>query len=271
MHLTDNYDLSKKRLYGLLNRLRQNTNLLREYDTIIRDQIANGIVEIVRNPSDGEPGRTHYLPHHPVIRQDKQTTRIRIVYDASAQSGGPSLNDTLYVRPSFGQNIMNIMLRFRVYKVAVTADIEKAFLMINVAEEDRDALRCLWLEDASSEIPKIIVLCFTRVVFGVASSPFLLNATLKYHIQRYHAIDEEFVFKFQQSIYVDNVTFAACNVNKSFELYKKSKRFLAEGGFNLRKFMSNSADLMKRISVNKREQSAELSKGKEQTLAEEDR
>ena len=124
--LPENYDLSQKRLYGLLNRLRHNTGLLREYDGIIRDQIAKGIVEIVKNPSDGELGRIHYLPHHPVIRQDKQTTRIRIVYDASARSNGPSLNDTLYVGPSFGQNIMDIMLRFRVYKVALTADIEKS-------------------------------------------------------------------------------------------------------------------------------------------------
>ena len=163
-------------------------------------------MEIVKNPSVGELGRIHYLPHHPVIRQDKQTTRIRIVYDASARSNGPSLNDTLYVGPSFGQNIMDIMLRFRVYKVALTADIEKAFLMIKVADEDRDALRFLWLEDVGSEIPRVNVFRFTRVVFGVASSPFLLNATLKYHIQRYSASDQAFISKFQKSIYVDDVT-----------------------------------------------------------------
>ncbi|KAL5475814.1 hypothetical protein EMCRGX_G025680 [Ephydatia muelleri] len=269
--LPENYDLSQKRLYGLLNRLRHNTGLLREYDGIIRDQIAKGIVEIVKNPSDGELGRIHYLPHHPVIRQDKQTTRIRIVYDASARSNGPSLNDTLYVGPSFGQNIMDIMLRFRVYKVALTADIEKAFLMIKVADEDRDALRFLWLEDVGSEIPRVKVFRFTRVVFGVASSPFLLNATLKYHIQRYSASDQAFISKFQQSIYVDDVTFGACSVNEAFELYTKSKSYLAEGGFNLRKFTSNSTELMKCIDVNEREQSAALSKDTERALVEEDR
>ena len=40
--LPENYDLSQKRLYGLLNRLRHHTGLLREYDGIIRDQIAKG-------------------------------------------------------------------------------------------------------------------------------------------------------------------------------------------------------------------------------------
>ena len=58
------------------------------------------------------------------------------------------------------------------------ADIEKAFLMISVAEEDRDVLRFLWLEDIKNELPKIQVLRFTRVVFGVSSNPFLLISSV---------------------------------------------------------------------------------------------
>ena len=65
------------------------------------------------------------------------------MYDASARNGGPSLNDCLYAGPTFGQNILDILLRFRLYRVAVTADIEKAFLMVSVAEEDRDVLHFL--------------------------------------------------------------------------------------------------------------------------------
>ena len=65
------------------------------------------------------------------------------------------------------------------------ADIEKAFLMITVAEEDRDVLRFLWIEDIECETPRISVLHFARVVFGVASSPFLLHATIRHHIKGY--------------------------------------------------------------------------------------
>ena len=63
-----------------------------------------------------------------------------MVYDASAKTSGPALNDCLYAGPKFGQNIMDIMLRFCVHKVAMAADIEKAFLMIAVAPRDRDVL-----------------------------------------------------------------------------------------------------------------------------------
>lgn len=160
--------------------------------------------------------KLHYLPHHGVIREDKLTTKLRVVYDASAKNNGPSLNDCLYAGPSFGQRIADILLRFRLYPVALVADIEKAFLMISIAEEDRDVLRFLWLKDIENEFPRIQVLRFTRVVFGVSSSPFLLNATIKHHIQSYQTRDPQFVTKFEQSIYVDDVTSGANSDEEAF-------------------------------------------------------
>ena len=71
---------------------------------------------------------------------------------------------------------MDIILRFRVHKAVPSADIEKAFLMVSMAEQDRDVLRFLWVDDISKDEFEIIVLRFTRVVFGVASNPFLLSA-----------------------------------------------------------------------------------------------
>ena len=153
------------------------------------------------------------------------------------------VNDCLYAGPSFGQRILDILIRFRIQRIALIADIEKAFRMISVAEEDRDVLRFLWLDDINSQLPRIQVLRFARVVFGVASSPFLLNATLKHHIERFEQLDREFVKKFQRSIYVDDITFGADNVKETYRLYKKSKSWLADGGFNLRKYVSNSPEL----------------------------
>ena len=137
--LPDNYGLSLKRLQGLLRRLKQTPAILQEYDAIIRDQLSKGIVEKVNHSTD-IPGKTHYLPHHAVIRRDKETTKVRVVYDASARTNGPSLNNCLYTGPKFNQKILEILLRFRSYPIAWIADIEKAFLMISVAPRDRDVL-----------------------------------------------------------------------------------------------------------------------------------
>ena len=172
---------------------------------------------------------------------------MRIVYDASARCNGPSLNDCLHAGPAFGQNVLDIILRFRLYATALTRDIEKAFLMVSIATKDRDSLRFLWIDNIASSLPKIVILRFTRVVFGITSSPFLLNATLQLHLKKYEMEDPSFVNKFMHSIYVDDVAFGGDSTNEVFELYLKTKSRLAEGGFNLRKFVSNDRGLQEKI------------------------
>ena len=180
--LPDNYELSKRRLHSLLRRLNQTPDILHEYDSVIRRQLELGIVQRVPDSDVGMVGQVHYLPHHAVVKQDKDTTKVRVVYDASAKCGGPSLNECLFTGPNFNQKILDILLRFRSYPVALVGDIEKAFLMVSMLEEDRDALRFLWVDDACKSNPEVEVLRFTRVVFGVSSSPFLLNATIDHHL-----------------------------------------------------------------------------------------
>lgn len=113
----------------MYTRLHQDPLLLESYDRVIQEQIESGIVE--RVPETSVDGRIHYLPHHPVIRNDKATTKVRVVYDASSFEGNnASLNQCLHIGPSFNQSIMDILVRFRIYPVALVGDIEKAFLMV---------------------------------------------------------------------------------------------------------------------------------------------
>jgi len=132
--LPENYQLSLHRFRGLLKRLRQVPDVLQKYDDTIQEQIQMRILEDV--PADDKRStQVYYLPHHAVIRTDKSTTKLRIVCDASARAEGkPSLNEYLHVGPKFNQKLLNILVRFRAHRVAVTADIEKAFLMVSVEE-----------------------------------------------------------------------------------------------------------------------------------------
>ena len=252
-HLPDSYDLCKRRLGGLLKRLSQNPEQLRHYDSIIQEQLQQGVVEIVREPAKYKSGRLHYLPHHGVFRHDKQTTKLRVVYDAS-------LNNCLHTGPNFGQNILDILLQFRLHRIALLGDVEKAFLMVSVAECDRDALRFLWVSDVNQPQHEIIVMRFTRVVFGVSASPFLLNATIDHHMSKLELTDRHFVDKFRRSIYVDDVATGSADVDTAYEFYVRAKMHLAQASFNLRKFESNSPELCRRIQENERELCKELHK-----------
>ena len=94
----------------------------------------------------------------------------------------------------------------------------------------------------------MIVLRFARVVFGVSSSPFLLNATIKHHVEKYTSLYPELVRDLLRSIYIDDIVFGADDEESAFDLYVKSKDILKSGSFNLRKFVTNSPALQDRIN-----------------------
>ena len=266
--LPTNYMMAVRRLRGLHRRLRQNPAILQEYDRTIQDQIEKSVMQRVE-PHTCESGRKlHYLPHQAVVRQNKETTKVRVVYDASAQSTGPSLNDCLYAGPKFHQRILDILLRFRTHRIPLTGDVEKAFLMISVAEQDRDVLRFLWFNDATQDDPDMIELKFTRVVFGVSSSPFLLNATIKHHLEKFLVTHPETVTSILQSIYVDDVVFGAKDEESAYKLYRESKKIILEGSFNLRKFSTSCPSLRARINQEEGPEASTRSAGSlEETFA----
>ena len=195
-------------------------------------------------------GTVHYLPHHTVVRWDKATTKVHVVYDASARSANsPSLNDCLLKSLKFNQLIFDLLVRFRSYKVALTADLEKAFLMVSVEEADCDVLRFLWVKDFKRETPEFKVYRFTRVVFSVSSSPFLLNATIRFHLERYLKTNEVHMRRLLCSTYVDNIITGGETEEEAFKLYVQSKQIFREGGFNLRKFLTNSRHLQEQTDL----------------------
>ena len=92
--------------------------------------------------------------------------------------------------------------------------------MVSISEEDRDVLRFLWLDDIAKSDPKVQVLRFSRVVFGVSSSPFLLNATIDHHLKQFSSTSPELVNILLRSIYVDDVVTGAVDVEAALKLYK---------------------------------------------------
>ena len=125
-----NYTVSLSRLKSQVKRLRSMPDVLDSYDNITKEQLRNSIIEEV--PELETSARTSYLPHQAVIRVDVETTKLQIVYDASAKEGknGTSLNGCLHVGLPLTPLLVDILLRFRPKRIGIVADIEKAFLNI---------------------------------------------------------------------------------------------------------------------------------------------
>ncbi|KAH7691429.1 Pao retrotransposon peptidase family protein, partial [Aphelenchoides avenae] len=171
----------------------------------------------------------HYLAHHPVFRADKPT-QLRIVFDGSARSGPGtrSLNDCLHPGPSLLESLIGILLRSRGAQILIIGDIEKAFLQISLREEDRDVTRFLWLKDpAKPPTPdNLVTYRYKRIPFGLNASPFLLLATIEYHLKR--------------NTYSDNVFLLAHTPEDGVQKYKETKLIFNDMKMNIREFISNS-------------------------------
>uniref|UniRef100_A0A1I7VP88 DUF1758 domain-containing protein n=1 Tax=Loa loa TaxID=7209 RepID=A0A1I7VP88_LOALO len=133
-NLSDNYGLCMGRLKNILKKL-QLKSLLQVYHNTIIEQLQAGMIEEV--PHNDEVGVIHYLPHHEVWDPNKNTTKLRIVYDASAHKKGyKSLNEVLHRGPVMLPDLVGVLLRFRMMKLVIIADIEKAFLQIGLHPEE---------------------------------------------------------------------------------------------------------------------------------------
>ena len=142
--LPDNYTLSKHRLSILKTKLDKNEELKQEHNQVFDNYLKDGIIEKVADNDYGVVEKTHYLPHRAVVRCDKETTKVRVVFDASAKNGNePSLNDCLYAGPCLLRQLYDILVRFRLHNIILMFDIKQVFLNVVIRGEDRDYLRFL--------------------------------------------------------------------------------------------------------------------------------
>ncbi|GFS93208.1 integrase catalytic domain-containing protein [Trichonephila clavipes] len=238
--LQNNKTVARKRFEGLVRRFKCDHELFCEYKDVIDDYVREGIVE--RTSCDSLlDSQGFYLPHHAVIRSEKTTSHIRIVFDGSAhEDGQSSLNQSLYTEPNLHPNILELFLCFRKSPVAFTADVKSAFLQIELDFRDRDFTRFFWTDNLNKEP---YVLNFTRVLFGLRPSPYLLAATLKHHFKKYR---EQYPHTFEllnSSIYVDDLICGQNDVPDALRTTLECLQIFSDAGMLLRKWRSNSKQL----------------------------
>ena len=121
-----------KRFIRLEYTLRHKVDLFRKYSALIQEFIDLGHLEKV-HPGEINNSPNFYLPHHCVLKQDSTTTKLRVVFDASAKTTTCfSLNDCLLVGPKLQDDLFKILVRFRFFKIALSADVAKMYRQVEL-------------------------------------------------------------------------------------------------------------------------------------------
>ena len=241
-----------RRFLSMERRFIQDPIFHQKYKEFIKEFLDMGHLEVVP-PDLPEPPdhKCFYLPHHGVLKDSSTTTKLRVVFDGSAKtSTGQSLNEALMTGPRTQQEIFKIMVRFRFHAVGLAADVAKMYRQIGLAPEDRDYQRLIWRDDPNGSLS---VLRLTRVIYGIRSSAF--HAV--YALQK-AADDIEYWFSLKRAIrddfYVDDFLGGASSVKEAKALQSQIVKTLAKIQMPIRKWSSNSQELLDSIPPEDREE-----------------
>lgn len=191
--------------------------------------------------SNNDTRLVNYLPHHAVFKEST-TTKLRVVFDASRKtSNGKSLNENMTIGPTIQEDLASLIIRWRKYKIAFTADVEKMYRQILVDDEQTNLQRILWRNSPSEKMKEYRL---TTITYGTSSAPYLAIRTLQQL-----AKDEAVRFPKASQImlndfYVDDVASGADTAAEAIQLKHELKNIMETGGLNLRKWASNSEEFM---------------------------
>ncbi|XP_055588800.1 uncharacterized protein LOC129741119 [Uranotaenia lowii] len=241
--LGESRNVALRRFFSVEKQFESNSEKKSAYTAFMEEYISLGHMREVSNPDEASP--VYYLPHHAVYKPDSSTTKLRVVFDASCKTTtGVSLNDGLLVGPVVQEDLLSIVLRFRLHRVAVVTDVEKMYRMVKVQAEDQRLQRILWRE--SPEIP-VRTYELVTVTYGTACAPYLATKCLQQLADSGKESYPEAARSLQYDTYVDDSLTGANSVDSAIKLAKEMIELAAAGGFLLRKFNSNSADVLSAI------------------------
>ena len=171
--------------------------------------------------------QSYYLPIHGIFKPSSTTTKLRVVFDASAKSSpGISLNDVVLPGPNLCAHLTSVLNRFRMYKYALSGDISKMFREIALDGADKDLHRFVFRYPQTQLIKDFQM---TRLMFGVASSPYLATQVLHQLAADYHHSHPQAAAAIHDAFYVDDCLVGATTLDQAASIRDQLCDLLKQG------------------------------------------
>ncbi|XP_068987466.1 uncharacterized protein [Bombus flavifrons] len=251
--------VAMSRLASLHRRFQRDKQFEAAYSAAIQEYL--DLVHMTKITPDLTTTNGYYLPHHGVIKESSDTTKLRVVFDESAISTiGVSLNDILHTGPKLQEDLIEILLRFRSHQYVLTGDIEKMYRQILVRPEDRKYQLILW-RNSNGEVDTYQL---NTMTFGLSAAPYLALRCLKqladdegHRILRAAAV-------VQRDFYVDDALTGADTKEELLSVRHELTDLLRSAGLHIREWASNDKDILRGLS--ERDTNRRLQLGESQTL-----
>lgn len=237
--------IAEQRFHSLERKLHHSNNA--EFRTLYSDFMSEynslGHMEKCLNPVLDEPH--YFLPHHGVLKPHSSTPKLRVVFDASSKtSSGLSLNDVLLTGPKMQNNICDILLHFRLQNIVFSCDIRHMYRQIKMHQDDQRFQLILWRD--SPTLP-VSLYTLTTVTYGMNCSPYLAIRTLQQLAEDEGASYPQAAEILKHHSYVDDLIAGASTEEEALKLQNQLIDLLRKGGFELRKWISNSSKLTQHL------------------------
>ncbi|KAL1446720.1 hypothetical protein WDU94_001918 [Cyamophila willieti] len=241
--LGNSENIAKNRFLALERKLERNSKLKDNYTQAVNELlVAEHLIPCSNDEKDG-----YYVPHHCIVKESSLTTKYRIVFDFSCQSSnGVSLNDLVYSGPKLYTDLFEILLNFRLFEVALVADVARMFLQVLLHPDDTKFQKMFWREDPQEPLKTFVL---SRVMFGLSTSPFLVQ-----RVVRQLAIDKAKEYPLVKPVidsafYMDDLTLSLPTTDHALEVQHQLIECFKSANFDLVKWSSNNPLLLESIPV----------------------
>ncbi|KAL4083557.1 hypothetical protein QTP88_028873 [Uroleucon formosanum] len=237
-------EVAARRFEMLERKLSSNPKLKSLYDKFMSDYISLGHMSLAQSPGH------YFIPHHAIFRPEIDDSKIRVVFDASARGfRGPSLNQCLFPGPKLHQDIIDILIRFRVSKHVFTTDICKMYRQILVKPEHRKFQHVLWRASPHDAVREYEL---HTVTYGVNCAPFLALRVLQYIASNDCEHFDSVRHALLRQTYVDDICTGADSIAELLQVQSDLIGVLKKSGLELKKWASNTPSVLEAVPMDDR-------------------
>ena len=236
--LPNNYPQVLKKLESTERRLTNQPEYASSYNEQIQEMEQLGFArKLTQKEVEEWKGPVHYISHHAIIRPEKKSTPVRIVFNSSASFNGKCLNDYWHKGPDLLNNLFGVLLRFRENAVAVFGDIAKMYHMIGITPPDQHVHRFLWRNFETDREPDTYAK--TVLTFGDRPSPTMAITAMRKTANLNQESKPKAAEAISKNAYVDDICDSVCSTEEATTLTADIDEVLDSGGFRVKKWITN--------------------------------